>query len=246
MDVSSPVSRGVSGRARWFRAQSTWSEEETSQIWQYDMLFGWEAIKDRAPECFAQFLEIRRKAGIALDFYVGRFYDPKGYLSREFADLAQGLEGLHRLCRGGDYMARSDYKRDVLPYLLKAIPDGLNPEHHKQLVINLKNGYRYSLNARLTEITHRFADCIRDVISEPETEVTHIVKLRNDFAHANPCDHESETSWSQWHRLKEEVRFLFQLEFLDLLGFPLAWIKERASTLPSARTVKWATRSPNG
>jgi hypothetical protein len=79
----------------------------------------------------------------------------------------------------------------------------------------------------------------------PSQSVDEIVKLRNAFAHANPCDHESPASWSLWHRLKEEVRFLFQIELLNLLDFPLAWIKERASALPSARAVKWATRTPN-
>ena len=64
------------------------------------------------------------------------------------------------------------------------------------------------------------------------------MKLRNDIAHAKKLPGGTKESLLECHKAMQQVRLLFQLELLDLLGFSSEWIKHRANSLPARRFLK--------
>lgn len=222
----------------WLTSQTKWTEEEPDHLFDGEYLFDWASVKEDAPRHFDLFNKVRKKASPSLDLYTGRLYGPTGYVVREFADLTQGLEGLHRVCRGGAYMEEPQFTSTVYPQLVDSIPNTLSNEHKQRLKGALRYGYEYSLRTRLKEILDRHEAIVTTVLDKPKSWVEPIVKLRNDLAHALEMPGGNKESLKRCFRLMQAVRFLFQIELLDLLGFRQDWISKRAETLRAAVFLK--------
>ena len=193
---------------------SSWSySTDEPKIYQHDMLFRFRQIQNDAERIINNWIEAYEKIAPTFNLYFLAKMGMQTYLEERFMALVQGLEAYHRRTSDEKRMDEAEFE-ELVENLIEKCPE----EHREWLSRELKYGNEVSLRKRLRDLIKPF----KDVIGNREKRnnlIDRIVNTRNYLTHYDPCL-ESEAAEGQdlWN-LCVNMELLFQLHFLQLIGF---------------------------
>ncbi len=163
------------------------------------------------------------------DLYLYSIRNPSAILENEFRNLVEGLEAYHRRRFPGRYISNEEYKRDIYPLFIEAIPNNLNKHFKEKLKNSLKFMNEFSLRKRILELIRNLPKELDFKIQKEKGYqndiVRNIVLIRNHFAHFDPNEKRfipKDTVSLQL--LNEEMRIILEANILIDLGFDIEHI----------------------
>ena len=193
---------------------SSWSySTDEPKIYQHDMLFRFRQIQNDAERIINNWIEAYEKVAPALDLYFLAKMGMQTYLEARFLALAQGLEAYHRRTSDEKRIDEAEFD-ELVENLVNQCPE----EHREWLSRELKYGNEVNLRKRLRGIINSFKEVIGNR-AKRENLINRIVNTRNYLTHYD-LSLESEAAEGQdlWN-LCVNMELLFQLHFLQLIGF---------------------------
>lgn len=182
-------------------------------IHQHDMLFRFRQIQNDAERIINNWIEAYENITPAFNLYFFAKMGLQTYLTERFMALVQGLEAYHRRTSDEKRLDEAEFE-GLVENLIEKCPE----EHREWLSRELKYGNEVSLRKRLRDIIKLFKDVIGNR-TRRENLIDKIVNTRNYLTHYD-LSLESEAAEGQdlWN-LCVNMELLFQLHFLQLIGF---------------------------
>ena len=167
-------------------------------------LFEFEHIRNNAERIIRNWINGDQEIASAFNLYIWTQIRKAQHLDERFLTLVRGLEKLHRQI--------SSFEQLVEPPVSEC-PE----ERGKCLKKESKNTKRVILRSRLNSLIEPYKDLICEK-NEPDELTTRIVGLRNYLTHLDPAL-KSAFKGEELPLLCHKIELLFQIHFLDLVGF---------------------------
>ena len=167
-------------------------------------LFEFEHIRNHAEKLIRNWINGDQEIASAFNLYLWTQIKKAQHLDDKFLTLARGLETLHqRICS--------------VEQLVEPSVSQCSDERGKCLKKESKNTKRVNLRSRLNSLIEPFKELICDK-NDPDELINRIVCLRNYLAHLDPAK-KSAFRGEELPLLCHKMELLFQVNFLDLVGF---------------------------
>ena len=213
----------------YYPSQS-YSKEE-GRIYQDYLLFGFEQIRNDAEERIKNWIEICEKMEPVLDLYFFAKMETQLSPKTRFLALVQGLEAYHRRTSNEKRMHEAEFEE-----LVKNLIDQCPEEHREWLKGKLDN--EVSLRQRLRGIIKPFNDIIGNR-TKRESLADKIVNIRNYLTHYHQSSVSEAAEGEDLESLCLKMELLFQLHFLQLIGFRREQINFLlANSIPFERKIE--------
>ena len=198
------------------------------QIDRNKMLFRFEDIRDDAEEIIKKWIKGHDEYDHAFNLYFTAQFKPQMSMEAKFLSLAQGLEVYHRKKSGADNERAGVEFEEIIPSLLDICPD---EGTRNWLRSRLAYPDQVNLVKRIKEIIEPFKEIIGS--SRERGKLARKISVtRNYLTHYN-SDLESDAAKGQdLYVLCMEMEMLFELHFLDLMGFSPEKIQSIADNCP--------------
>ena len=187
--------------------------KDEPKIQQHDMLFGFGKIQSDVQEKIKNWMEAYEKVAPALDLYFLAKMGMQTYLEARFLALAQGLEAYHRRTSNQKQMDEAEFK-ELIDNLIDQCPQ----ERKEWLKGKLQYGNEVSLRHRLKSLIELFKEIIGDQKKQKEL-INRIVNTRNYLTHYDLSLESKAAQGEDLWPLCLKMELLFQLHFLQLIGF---------------------------
>ena len=206
--------------------------ENVPHIDRFHMLFGFSDIRNDAEGIINKWLESYERYEDTFTLYFSSQSIPLRTLREKFLSLAQGLEVYHRKAYGEeqDENTVSEVERqELIACLIEHCPE----EKQDWLRRRLEYPDDVNLLKRIKELINPF---FKEIIGIKRSKLARKISVtRNYLTHYNP-DLESEAAkGGDLHVLCLKMELLFELHFLELMGFTPEKIKSIANTCPKLR-----------
>ena len=188
--------------------------KDQPQISQDGMLFKFSDIRDEAEQVINKWIESYEQYEHVFNLYFLAQLRSQPSLTTKFLSLAQCLEVYHRTAPGfgNKYMEDGEFKT-IRRCLIKQFPkDGRN-----WFGSRLQYAHEFSLKDRIREIIKPFEGFIGE--EKAPQLVDYIVNTRNYLTHYNPTLEPKAAKGGDLHVLCKKMEMLFELRFLELMGF---------------------------
>lgn len=225
-EISDEIHRPVPIKV--FYRSITFAEKEPTQNFHF-MLFTYKIIEENAGEIFNKWLEAYETIAPALNLYFSTKTGAQRYLDGKFLALAQGLETYHRRSSDEVLMNKEAYAA-LTARLMEYCPS----EHIDWLNGKLKYGNEISLSTRLKRIVDPFK---KHLGSKDETKrlIRNIVTTRNYLTHYSVELKDVACTGQALLALCYKMEVIFQLHFLQVIGFTDAEVDQVAKNSHSIR-----------
>ena len=195
------------------------------EINELDMLFKFKRIRDRAEKIVSNWIKDYEQIVPALDLYFLTKTGTLPTMNIQFLTLVQALEAFHRSTSDEKHMDKSEFKA-IRRKMLNECPE----EHKEWFGIKLMNGNELTLRDRIEKLIEPF-DCLIDDERRPKL-ITHIAKTRNSLTHYDKKSERKAAEAVLLQFLCRKMNTLFQLQFLQLIGFDEQEINEIIDECP--------------
>ena len=177
------------------------------------MLFGFGKIQSDVEKKVKNWIKTYEETYPAFDLFFSAKMGEQPYLDVRFLTLARGLEAYHRRTSDEKRIDEAEFD-ELVENLVNQCPE----EHREWLSRELKYGNEVNLRKRLRGIINSFKEVIGNR-AKRENLINRIVNTRNYLTHYD-LSLESEAAEGQdlWN-LCVNMELLFQLHFLQLIGF---------------------------
>ena len=207
--------------------------KDEPEIYQYRMLFGFEQIRSNAKNIINNWIEAYEQMNPAFDLYFLAKMGAQPSWEARFLALAQGLEVYHRRTSEEKRMDETEFE-ELVEHLVDQCPE----EKREWLSDKLNYGNEVSLSKRLRNIIKPFKDAIGNR-TKRESLINKIVKTRNYLTHYDQSlELEAAQGDALW-TLCLKMELLFQLHFLQLIGFNREEIDSIVANCPQ---IQWKLR----
>ncbi|WP_343077449.1 HEPN domain-containing protein [Pseudomonas sp.] len=195
------------------------SEKQPRSHWR-SMLFSYRIIKDNADEVLNKWFTTYELIEPAINLYFSTKAGGHTYLESKFLALAQGLETYHRRTSDEALMSDDAYN-SLVQQILGNCPEG----HEEWLEGRLSQGNSLSFYQRLVKIIRPFGVYFGN--SSARSSLARKISLtRNYLTHYNKDLEADAASGDQLYELCNKMEALFQLHFLQIIGFTQGELKE--------------------
>lgn len=179
---------GGASRVRIFFQRQGRRQPPHDKLERQHMSLTYQQIESYYTNCVRNLLDDSRMKPV-LDAFFDYYYKQPSMEASRFLNLAQCIEGFHRLAYGGDYIPAKDYKKCLFKEFERAIDEftGDDSDLAQGLKEKLTHVYEFSLNKRLgdllkNEVVSSFKSLFVVGITVDEF-AKFIVKLRNQLTH---------------------------------------------------------------
>ncbi|MDG0798908.1 HEPN domain-containing protein [Pectobacterium punjabense] len=188
--------------------------KEKSKIYQKNMLFIFELIKDNPEKVIKKWFEAYETISPALNLYFSAKVGAHKYQDGKFLALAQGIETYSRRTIDEKRLTNENFN-----ILVNSLIDKCPEEHKKWLHGRLKHGNEINLSKRIKIAIEPFKEILGNS-KEREKMIRSIVDTRNYLTHYDPeLKEKAATSGTQLYLLCLKMEAIFQLNILNMLGF---------------------------
>ncbi|PTP10069.1 ApeA N-terminal domain 1-containing protein [Vibrio splendidus] len=189
-----------------------YSKDKPKIEW-HNMLFRFGQFGDNAELMINNWLEAYENIDPSLNLYFSTKTGVYKYLDGKFLALAQGLETYHRRTSNETLMPEDEFN-DLIGHIVGSCPD----EHKKWLSGRLMHGNEINLGKRIKSIISPFKDTI-GTSRERNKFIRKIVDTRNYLTHYNEALKDSYPTGKELWLLCNKMEAIFQLHFLQVIGF---------------------------
>ena len=176
-------------------------------------LFKFKEIQNDAERMINNWIEAYEQIAPTFNLYFLAKMGMQTYLEERFMALVQGLEAYHRRTSDEKQMDEAEFKE-----LIDNLIDQCPPEKKEWLTGKLRYGNEVSLRRRLKKLIEPFEDVIEDW-QKPKGLIDKIVNTRNYLTHYDLSLESKAAKDEELWPLCRKMEFLFQLHFLQLIGF---------------------------
>lgn len=202
----------------------------------YDTALNWEA--ESPMEHGIQMLFNQKKAGEHLpgilanwvnnatiiegprNYYMSALYGPKATLESNFLMLCSAAESIHRILYPGKLLPDQQFDSEVLPVLRNSIPQNIASQIRASFCAKLAYLNEFSLNQRLKELWRDNIVVAKHYSIDGKRLANLSSNLRNGLTHISTHTEHHEPI-SDYTVCSNFLRFLIELSFLKLMGFPV-------------------------
>ena len=199
--------------------------KDQPQIDRNRMLFRFSDIQDGAEEMINKWIESYEQYGHAFNLYFLAQLRPQPSLEARFLTLAQGLEAYHRKNCDDKYMEDDEFKEIVKP-LIKQFPKS----ERNWFAAKLQYANELTLRSRIRGLVEPFEAFI--VAESSRQLVDSIINTRNHLTHYDPDLELKAAKGEDLYILCLKLELLFELHFLELMGFSQEEIESIADNCP--------------
>ena len=193
------------------------------------MLFTFSDIQDGAERMINKWIESYEQYEHAFNLYFLAQLRPQPSLEVRFLSLIQGLEAYHRKSCGDKYMENDEFKT-IRRRVIKEFPK----KDRNWFGARLNYANELTLRDRIRRMTEAFSNFFGE--EEKSLLINLIVNTRNYLTHYD-SDLESDAAKGEdLDTLCLKMELLFELHFLDVMGFSPEQIQSIANTRPK---LKW-------
>lgn len=183
------------------------------------MLFKFDVVKEDLERILNNWLNSYETIDSALSLYFSTKEGAHKYLENQFLSLAQGLETYHRRTSTEKLMDEVIFE-ELVEKLVEQCPE----EHKKWLSGRLTHGNEINLRKRIKNIIEPFRDIFGNN-KEISSLITRILDTRNYLTHYDKSSDSKSAKGKDLYLLCLKMEAIFQLHFLQILGFTPAEIK---------------------
>ena len=176
-------------------------------------LFEFKEIQNDAGSIINNWIEAYEQITPTFNLYFLAKMGMQTYLTERFMALVQGLEAYHRRTSDEKQMDEAEFKE-----LIDNLIDQCPPEKKEWLTGKLRYGNEVSLRRRLKKLIEPFEDVIEDW-QKPKGLIDKIVNTRNYLTHYDLSLESKAAKDEELWPLCRKMELLFQLHFLQLIGF---------------------------
>ena len=209
--------------------------KDKPNISDYGLLFTFKEKQNDAERIINNWLDDYEKLTDAFDLYVSAKMEARQHLESRFLKLVQGLEVYHRRTSNEKQMDEAEFN-ELVNNLIAQCPE----ERREWLETQLRYGNEVSLRSRLKKIIEPF----KEVIGNEEKRsglINSIVITRNYLTHYDPSLESKAAKGADLSTLCHKMELLFQLHFLQLIGFSR---EEIDSIVANCRSLQWKLKQP--
>jgi hypothetical protein len=183
------------------------------------MLFRYGQIKEDAAKIINNWIDAYARIDPALNLYFSTKVGAQKYLDGKFLALAQGLETYHRRTSTDKLMDEEKFK-ELVEGIISKCPD----ENQEWLKGRLMHGNEINLRRRIKSIIEPFKDVV-GTKDEQSKIISKIVDTRNYLTHYDESSKLKAADGQDLLSLCYKMEAIFQLHFLQVLGFTQEEIK---------------------
>ena len=176
-------------------------------------LFAFEEIQNNAESIIQNWIEAYEQIAPAFNLYFLAKMGMQTYLEERFMALVQGLEAYHRRTSNQKQMDEAEFK-ELIDNLIDQCPQ----ERKEWLKGKLQYGNEVSLRHKLKSLIEPFKEIIGDQKKQKEL-INRIVNTRNYLTHYDLSLESKAAQGEALWPLCLKMELLFQLHFLQLIGF---------------------------
>ena len=176
-------------------------------------LFEFKEMQNDAERIINNWIEAYEQIAPTFNLYFLAKMGMQTYLEERFMALVQGLEAYHRKTSNEKRMDEAEFE-ELVENLIEKCP----PEKRKWLKERLQYGNEVSLRKRLRDIIKPFKDVIGNR-TKRDNLIDRIVNTRNYLTHYDLCLESEAVEGQDLWNLCVNMEMLFQLHFLQLIGF---------------------------
>ena len=176
-------------------------------------LFEFKEIQNDAGRIISNWIEAYEQIAPTFNLYFLAKMGMQTYLEERFMALVQGLESYHRRTSDEKQMDEAEFK-ELIDNLIDQCPQ----EKREWLKGKLRYGNEVSLRRRLKMLIEPFEDVIEDW-QKPKGLIDKIVNTRNYLTHYDLSLESKAAKAEELWPLCRKMELLFQLHFLQLIGF---------------------------
>ncbi|NPV39714.1 MAG: hypothetical protein HPY72_00010 [Anaerolineae bacterium] len=197
----------------------------------YYGLIPFQFIEEKISQVINKYFELVKTYDSVYDLYLSSIINPSTVIDNEFRNLVEGLEAYHRRRLPGKYVSNDDFRREVLPRLIEAIPCELDRSFKEKLSNSMEYMNEYSLRKRITELIRNLPKDLNLKIQKEsgyrEDIIRNIVLIRNHFAHFDPEEKRYIPKDAiSLQLLNEEMRLILEANILADLGIDVEYINK--------------------
>ena len=208
----------------------SWPYSKNEPIGWFDMLFEFKEVRDNIDRVINNWIKSFEQFSPAFRLYLEAQMKTYPYLEAKFLTLAQGLEIYHRRASDEKEMDEAEFEALVVN-LIEHCPE----ERTEWLRGKLKYGNEVSLRKRIKRLIEPFKDLFGNK-GKRKKLINGIVDTRNYLTHHSSVSEDVEDLWT----LCEKMEALFQLHFLQLIGFSPEEIR---SIECNCKELRWKLQS---
>ncbi len=189
------------------------------------MLFGFSDIQDGAERMINKWIESYEQYEHAFNLYFQAQLRPQPSLEVRFLSLAQGLEAYHRESCDDKYMADDEFKT-IRRRVIKEFPKKDRNWFGARL--------NYANELTLRDRIRRMVEAFNNFFGEEEKSllIKLIVDTRNHLTHPDSDSESDAAKGEDLYILCLKMELLFELHFLNLMGFSAEQIQAIADKCP--------------
>jgi ApeA N-terminal domain 1 len=187
------------------------------------MLFRYGQVKEDATKIINNWIDAYDRIDPALSLYFSTKVGAQKYLDGKFLALVQGLETYHRRTSTDKLMDEEKFKE-----LVEGIVSNCPDENKEWLEGRLRHGNEINLRKRIESIVKPFKGIIGNA-KERSKLITRIVDTRNYLTHYDESSKLKAADGQDLLSLCYKMEAVFQLHFLQVLGFTPEEIKSLLS-----------------
>jgi hypothetical protein len=176
-------------------------------------LFEFKEIQNDAGRIISNWIEAYEQIAPTFNLYFLAKMGMQTYLEARFLALAQGLEAYHRRTSDEKRIDEAEFD-ELVENLVNQCPE----EHREWLSRELKYGNEVNLRKRLRGIINSFKEVIGNR-AKRENLINRIVNTRNYLTHYDLSLESKAAKDEELWPLCLKMELLFQLHFLQLIGF---------------------------
>jgi hypothetical protein len=186
---------------------------------QSDMLFTFHDIKENLVNHLVTWLNKAKLLQPVHNLYFGALYNPRMYIEHRFLSLCQAVEAYHRRIYSGTYQETDEYRKNLYPLLLSAIPDGIEKGFRDSIKARLTYLNEYSLRKRFAQILKQYNTLAQPIIPNLNEFTEDVINTRNFLTHYDKDLDTRAKKGEELYILTERLKFVLELCFLSEFGF---------------------------
>ncbi len=152
------------------------------------------------------------------DLWHTTIVNPYLYLEHQFLSLAYAVEAGHGKLIRGEYMPKPEYRKNVYPILVSAIPSDLPEEFRDSLANRIKYHNNFELARRVRDVSERVTEIATPLGATSKDFASRIAAVRNKLAHDGTLP--KGVSWDDMARMSDQLSIILRAVLLKEAGVP--------------------------